>query len=316
VKPFVNAVLIGMLAFFAFLGVLLKLNPPPASDSSSGDGFPHVDDVSLSWVGPETINVGLAIRNAGAAANATTLSYQATVGGQTMAQANRASQVVLPAGARTTYNFTVALPPDFPKTWWHLYVDGGEKSGLHLSGSLLVGQGATSRAVPFQWDSSWQGGLASSMTSSAQNCDTASEGVCLASAAASWDGRSLRTTLQLRDLGPDAVRVRNGSTLLVLGGQTVASGTIASGTSMSAGSDGTATVLLGFGDDAVARWWPDHVARCESSPAALSITLLVETSPGGGGLPRNSSAPDQPRTLQWTFPAPAFDTGLVCGKGG
>lgn len=307
----VNTVLISVVAFFAFLALFGYFGgvpapaPPPATE-------PRLTGVSAAWNGSGgegsgegsggPILVSLVVHNPGReAARSTGVAYAAVSNGVVWTESSKSVDVPVLPGRNATVRFALQPSPAAAADWWAAYGAASEGSGLTVTGSLDVVGADGAHALPFEWRSTWQGGLARSL-SGATTCTPANDAFaqepCLAAATATWAAGRLVLRLDVANPGHEDADLARGEAILRLGGETVARGVLDGARVPAGGSASLSTTLLAE-PGGLSDWFPAHLARCERSVEELDIRLVRPGSPD----------------IEWTLEG-TFETHLVCGVGG
>jgi LEA14-like dessication related protein len=306
----VNAVLIAVFSFFIILGVFWQFAGGGTGAGPRGD--PAVTAVVPRWqpAGQQEIAVEVAVRNpAGQDGTITAVTYEALVDGQpvdrAVARVPPGGPVALPARGDATVRFGVDLPDGFAASWWTGYMRNAEEADVRIQGTVTVQRDDGTREAPFTWRSEWTGELAQRLEAAVRNCEGAT-GLCLAQSGFSWKDGALHARLTLHNPGPETVAIRNTTLRLLFGEVAVVRGDVDLVREVLPGADAEVELALGFGQPAIAAWWPEHVARCERTPLALGLDLQAQTVAQG------ANATAEVTTLQWLFPASTFQTRFVC----
>jgi LEA14-like dessication related protein len=311
VTQFVNAVLISLVAFFAILVALGAVNMQHGGDPAPA-ARPE-DPVTLSlleahWgstpAGPSIEIVAHAHNGGEEPATVTRASYRASVDGTVVADGKTEPAVPIASGGNASVPVKVALPSTFAATWWHAQALRSEATELRVEGDIEIQQAGATQVLPYEWSSSWQGHLAKGLAAAA-NCGD-QPGLCVAGSAASWDGDALVLDLDLRNAGSSEIVLTGGSAALAFARETTATGPMPQGLHVPPGGLATAQARLAFDDAALARWWPGHVARCETSLVAVDLHLTIQDMGEDLGGPAHND------TVAWSLVAAPLETRFLC----
>jgi LEA14-like dessication related protein len=314
VTRFINAVLISVFAFFVFLGVFWQFTGHGSQEHKPG-GAATVTAVMPHWQADPTQELLLDVKvhnPSSLPGKVPTVSYQATVDGKSIdlavARPIAGLPVTIPGKSDATVHVPVDLPDDFVVQWWPSYMAGGEAADLRIHGSLAVRRDDVNRDAPFEWHSHWQGALATSLSDAVANCDQSGGGgdLCLQGSKFFWKDGALHATLRMHNPGDQAVMVGNTTITLLFADRAVVNGNVDVAQQVPPGDDAQVGLGPTFSQSAMAAWWPDHLARCERTPVAFRMELQVNPVSGDG-------TSNEVTTLQWTFPAAAFQTRFACG---
>jgi LEA14-like dessication related protein len=310
---FINAALIVLFAFFVTFAVVLQFTGDGGPGAAQPGGAPTVSGVEATWR-PERqeMVLDLQVHNPSSLeTRVSAVSYQAQVEGDLVdsAVARPVSGVLLPSKDDGSVQVAVALPDGFVLDWWPTYMADAEAAELRIQGELRVVRDDGDRDVPFEWRSSWQGSLASGLTEAVANCGAGETDLCLKASRFFWKEGALHADLEFHNPGADAVALRNTTLQLLFADRAVVAGDVDVAQRIAAGGDEEIGLALTFSPAAMEAWWPEHLSRCERTPVAFRMALQVESLPAGDGA--EEPAPDI-ANLQWTFPAPAFQTRFVC----
>ncbi|MHB1260944.1 MAG: hypothetical protein ACYC2H_04430 [Thermoplasmatota archaeon] len=308
---FINTVLITVFAFFVILGVFWQFAGGGTGAGERGD--PTVTAISPSWqpAAAQEMLVELTVHNpAGQEGRIASVTYEAIVDGdvvdKAVARVPPGPAVIVPPKAEAVVHVPVDLPEDFVLTWWPTYMEDGEAAELSIRGTVALRRDDGLHDAGFEWRSKWTGELAERLTAAVRNCEAQPNDLCLASSQFFWKEGTLHASLSLHNPGPDAIAVRNSTVRLLFGDEVVVSGKVDFVRELDPGSDTDVELALSFSQKAIAAWWPDHLERCERTPLELGMTLQAHSLPNG------TEGPGAVTTLQWTFPAPPFQTRFVC----
>lgn len=307
----INAILITVFAFFVFLGVFWQF--AGGGTGAGPRGEPSVEAIEPRWqpgAGPELL-VDLRVHNpAGLDGELASVSYEALLDGRVLdravARVPFSGPVAIGPESEANVAFAVDLPERFANDWWASYMRSGEKAELRIHGAVELRREDGVHEAPFEWRSTWTGELAERLEAAVRNCDATPTDLCMAGSSFEWRDGSLRATLTLRNPGTEAVAVRNASLRLLFAERPVVSGGVDLVQRLDPGAEAEVELALAFAPDAIAAWWPDHVARCERTPVALGMDLQAHS------IPRGSETESEVTTLQWTFPASTFQTRFAC----
>ena len=320
----INAVLISLLAFFVFVGVLWQFTGDGAEGRRSPGGAPTVSGIDAAWQPGETkdLLIEMQVHNPSSIeGRVTSVSYEVQVEGKVVDSAvsrpvsgpgGSGTSVALPAKQDASVEVPIDLPEEFVLDWWPTYMAEGEEADVSIQGSLAVERDDGDRSVPFEWRSSWQGDLAKSLSDAVANCEGEESDVCLDGGVFAWKDGGLHADLTFHNPGASAVALRNTTLTMTFGDDAVVAGDVDLVQEVAPDGDAEVGLALTFSPVAMQAWWEDHVARCESTPVALRMQLQVEVLDGSGGEGEGEDDEAEVVSLQWTFPVSPFQTRFVC----
>lgn len=295
----INSVLIGLVAFFGLLVAFTFMGLRGVDGDSNAKA--QLEGIQVHWndAGPgrTEATVTLFLRHPGTVpTRAVSLEHEATLDGVRFDHGTRSLEEALPAGKGSEVQFTALFGSDFAQRWYRSHAEGGHASTLAVTGRLTVQEGEATRVLPFEWTSTWRGDLGSILTP-LQDCPQPGYAVCLKTTTATWNGAVLRAIVVLEG---DDLRVGEGKLSIHLGGQAIAAGDLRE---VNPAPDGRTELVfdLRAQEAGLGAWWPEHVARCESSPAHAELVVGFEDRFG-----RDAG------TATWQTDPDLFVTGFVC----
>jgi hypothetical protein len=330
VTRLLNAALISILAFFsslALLGILglwtdpqpqaaptVSEAPPPANTTSGAPAqLASASVQALRWDADGTsfppLAVQVLVTNPGAhALQVTDTRLQADWDGQPLDGGTQHPAVLVAPGDQATLTLRLPVPADAVQGGWRATTASGEQGSLRLRGWIGLGtDGGPTTYAPFFLNRTWTGPLATGFVGvsgcTPANPDDPAQGeACVRVASAQWQtGSDGALALGVSFTGLPGRHLHNVTARLAIAGVAAASAQLPASNASEGAAD--RTVVLPLGGDALAAWWPAHVAACEASPVGLALDLVVDARDGKG---------TTPRALAWSLAAPAFRTGLAC----
>lgn len=290
----VNAIVVGVAVFVLVTGslwyFLVAQRPDKLAVVAVDYDWATVNEESGELVGTVTFRNALEIdvRLEG-------FRYEYSVNGILLAANESHEKALVKAEQEHKAPISLKIPTGFVSEWFASHAKNGEESEALLKGEALVLLNDRNQTVGFQSRSSWSTSIAKSL-GGFENCDDASDSLCVAKTSAEWattdSGAVLRLKLSLRNPTKDGITVDNSSIELRLAGAPVGDGAT-SGIAVPADGEEEAEWDIYLDHAQLVNWWPRHVQGCEESSAdakgALTLTHVREDDPTSS--PSQSPAP-------------------------
>jgi LEA14-like dessication related protein len=247
---------------------------------------PSMEDIDLAWGESSSsteLYVNATVHNPNPfSIPLTHATFEAHVGDTQIGTGALVASPTLPAGNATRLPLRVELDHQSLQDWWRLHVRSGETSTLSLSTTLEVS--GVSVPVPVEVTKTFRSDLTGRLSQKMETCEGDSQ-PCISGASLRWETPSsqppeLVVELTVRNPTDTGLEVDHVQGTLELSGEPIGKLAHSKAESIPPHGQGTMTLRVGINEDGLLAWWPDHVDRCEESPARVSLDLTA--SPGSG----------------------------------